>query len=553
MNQGDTPLQIDYGHHLVDEVLAGRMTRRDFVRRATVFGLSMSSIASLLMACGGNSGTTGSAASPSSAPPATRGGTMRVAMVPPNAAVNPVTMYDAGAIAVAQQVSEYLIWMEPDLSLRPVLAEHWTSDAKAQTWTFTLRKGVTFSDGRPFTADDVVYTFKLISDPKGDSNALTNFTDILVPNGVFKKAEDVVEFHLETPFIDFPYLVAAPNYNALVLPNNYDPQKYATAPVGTGPFILESYAVQEHATFKRNPNYWQQGLPYLDGVTLQFYQDDPPQILALQGGTVDMMLSTPYQGSQAILSDPNIRTDSVHSSQFREVGMRGDKSPFTDKRVRQAIAYTLDRPALLQGLFQGKGEIGNDTIFAPIFPISPTIPQRSQNYDLAKQLLAQAGYQNGIDITLTAEIYLEVVQYATLIQAMAKPAGIRIHLDQMPSSTFYGSGPSAPYMQVPFSIIDFAARGIPSQIIVPLLKTNGVYNNMRWSDPRFDKLSDQLEATLDETTRRSIAKQMALMEQDATPCIVAYWIDALRSMAMNVHGVKADGSEFLDLSRAYLS
>ncbi|TMJ11039.1 MAG: peptide ABC transporter substrate-binding protein, partial [Bacillati bacterium ANGP1] len=144
----DSHLQHELGQHLREELLAGRISRREFLRSATAFGLSAGAIAALL--AGG-----GRAPALAQTPPVKRAGTIRVALVPPTAAVDPVTMYDAGAIAVVQQMAEYLIWAEKDLRLRPVLATRWEPDAQARTWTFTLRDGVRFSTGRPLGADDV--------------------------------------------------------------------------------------------------------------------------------------------------------------------------------------------------------------------------------------------------------------------------------------------------------------------------------------------------------------------------------------------------------------
>jgi len=161
----DSSFQREYGHHLVEEVLNGRLTRRELIVRASVMGLSATAIGSLLAACG-SSGTTATTSPSASAVPAKTGGTLRVTLVPPAAALDPVTMYDAGAIATVQQVCEYLAWVENDLTLRPVLATSWSSDSTGKVWTFKLRPGVTFNDGSPFTADDVVATFERLVNPK---------------------------------------------------------------------------------------------------------------------------------------------------------------------------------------------------------------------------------------------------------------------------------------------------------------------------------------------------------------------------------------------------
>ncbi len=546
----DSQLQREYGHHLLEEVLAGRMTRRDLLRRATVLGLSTPLIGALLAACNKSSNV-----SPSGSPQAGQprpGGTLRVAMVPPVSTLDPVLFYDAGAIAVVQQVAEYLAWVENDGSLRPVLAEKWTPDSEAKSWTFVLRNGVTFNNQQPMTADDVVSTFDRLTDPKTQSAALSNFQGILSKGGTEKVDDSTVRFNLDRAFVDFPNLVASTNYNAFILPAGYS-GVFQKNPVGTGPFTMTSYVPKQSASFKKNPNYWQKGLPYLDGVQFTFFTENQPQVLALQGGSVDMMLSTPFQGSQALFSDPNVNILTARSSQYREVAMRVDMDPFKDKRVRQAIALTLDRDKIIAGLFNGKSDLGNDHIFAPIFPVSPQLPQRNQDYAMAQKLLADAGHADGISATLTAEIYLEVIQYGELIQQMAKPAKIDLTLKQEDQATYYGSGNNQPWLEVPMGITDWAARAVPSQFIIPELTCKGIWNSAHWCDPAFDKLSVQLDATLDEQSRKGIALKMAMIQLDETPQIVAYWIQTPRATTKKVQGVEANGSEFLDLTTAWLT
>ncbi|HEY5474964.1 MAG TPA: ABC transporter substrate-binding protein, partial [Candidatus Limnocylindrales bacterium] len=329
-------------------------------------------------------------------------------------------MYDVGGAVQVQQVCEYLIWAENDMTLRPVLAESWSSDQTGKAWTFKLRQGVTFNDGSPFGADDVVATFERLVDPKSGSAALSVLGGILSLGGTKKVDDATVAFNLDKPFADFPALVSSSNYNAVILPRNYG-GKFLKTPVGTGPFTLTKYTAKQNSTFAKNPTYWQKGLPYLDGLMFKFAADDAAASLALQAGDVDMQCQTPFQGSQALFVGPKLNVAEVPSTGMREVFMRVDKEPFSDKRVRQAVAYSLDRPAILQALFGGRGTVGNDTVFSSLYPKAPQLLQRAQNYAKAKQLLTDAGHPDGLTITLTTEQYLEVPQYAQLIKAQCEP------------------------------------------------------------------------------------------------------------------------------------
>ncbi len=362
------------------------------------------------------------------------------------------------------------------------------------------------------------------------SAAAASFDGILSQGGVVKVDDSTVEFHLDAPNADFPYLVASTNYDCLILPSTYKMGTWQKTPVGTGPYMLTDYTAKQSATFKKNPKYWQSGLPYLDGVRSHFNEQTQAQGLALQAGSVDMMLYTPVQGSQALFTDPNVKVIATPSTMHRELAMRVDTAPFTDKRVRQALAYTLDRPALIQALFNGKAEVADDNIFFKQYPLSPQdLPPRTQDIAKAKALLTAAGMPNGVNATLFVEEYEEIQQYATLLQAMAKPAGINLKLNQVTVTYWYGSGANQPWLQAPMGITDWTFRGVPDQYFAAFT-TNGVWNSSKFSDPAFDAAVKGYLTTVDETQRRAYARTGATILMDATPAIIPYTISVNRAM-----------------------
>jgi peptide/nickel transport system substrate-binding protein len=324
--------------------------------------------------------------------------------------------------------------------------------------------------------------------------------------------------------------------------------------VGTGPFMLTDYHTGVSATLKKNPNYWQKGLPYLDGVEFVYNQDAAAQSLQLQAGNVDIQAQTAFQGSQALYANAQINVLTAHSTAIREVAMRVDKAPYDNKNVRQAVAYCLDRPGLLQGLYKGKGTLGNDQIFSPLYPSSPTFPARNQDYAKAKQLLSAAGHPGGVKLTITtASNYLDLSQYATLIQANCAPAGIDVAINTMSATQYYGGATNQqPWLEADMTIVEWSPRPVAAQYIQAMLASTSVWNSSHWADAQFDTLYKQYEATVDETSRRQIATQMGTIQQDETPIILAFWMDSLRATRTTVHDVQ--GLEaYLDLTRTYLS
>ena len=542
----------DYGQHLVDEVLAKRMTRRQLLVRASVFGLSVSAAGSLLAACGGSSAPS-SSASPAASGTPKPGGVVTVTALTPLSALDPVTMYQTGDIATVEQICEYLSWVEKDLTLRPVLAEELVAGSRGQGWTFKLRQGVTFNDGSPFGADDVVATFDRLVNPDSGSGALSALKGILSTGGTQKIDDYTVAFNLDSAFADFPYLVSSGNYNSVILSRNFAGD-FVKSPVGTGPFMLTQYVNKQSATLKKNPNYWQKGLPYLDGVKFAYNDDAQAQALQLQAGAVDIQAQTAFQGSQTLFADPKLSVITTHSTAIREVAMRVDKAPYSDKNVRQAVAYCLDRQAIMQALYGGKGTQGNDQIFSPLYPASPTFPERSQDYAKAKQLLSDAGHADGVKLTITtAGSYLDLGQYAQLIKAQCKPAGIDVGINLVSATQFYGGdADKTPWLQADMTIVEWSPRPVAAQYIQAMLTASSVWNSSHWANAEFDSLFGQYSATVDEASRSAIATKMGTIQQDETPVLLAFWMDSLRATSARVHDVQ--GLEaYLDLSRTWVS
>jgi len=543
-------------YQLIDEVLSGTMSRRDLIKRLLAAGLSTSAVAGLLYETGlGGEAEAASVAEERYLAPK-RGGTARFATVVPATDVDPVTMYNEGAIFTTEMSCEYLCYPRPNFTLAPKLATSWHASKIPNVWTFNLRQGVKWHDGSAFTADDVVATFKRLADPANQSaGALAAFKTVF-SGDVRKVNSHTVQFHLERPYDDFPYLVSAFNYNALVLPKNYKVGDFVKGKVGTGPFVLTKYTPKVGATYVKNTHYWAKGLPYLNGTEMKYYADQTAIVLALQAGAIDAYLDMPYQGSQAVFGNSSIKVLSNTSSAYREFHMRVDQKPFNDKRVRQAVALSLDRKAIIQGLWHGFAAMGNDHGFAPIYPISALankqIAQRKQNYTQAKKLLAQAGYARGFSATLTTENFLEIPQYAVIVQQQLKGAGIDVKLNVEDQNTYYGAGANQPWLDVPFGIVDWAARGAASQTIDAAYLCGAVWNSAHWCNKKYGSLVNQSDRVVNALQREKIALQAAKIQYDEVPAVITYWIKELRGTRKNVHGLAAGPASLVDPSGVWL-
>jgi peptide/nickel transport system substrate-binding protein len=528
-------------NHLIDEMIAGRITRREFVRRGTVMGMSIPLLSMIVAACGGANNSGGSSGSTGGGAPK-KGGTIKVAIVVPTGAINPVTVGDQGGLAMLGQTGEFLTIADPEtLELAGHLSDTGTPNTDASEWTFKLKSGVTFQDGSPMTSADVVYTMDLLSDSKGGSNALSVFGGVLDKGGTTAVDAVTVKFTLLAPNGNFPYLVSRDNYNAIIIKNGSDPAAFEKTFMGTGPFKLEKYTTQVGASFVRNETYWDSANPALpDRVEFTFYEDEPPQIQALQGGTVDCVGQISVSGGRALLTDPAYTIIDVPSTAHRQVHMRNDKAPFTDKRVRQAMALCMDRPGIIEALFAGKAALGNDSPFAPVYPSTDTsVPQRAKDIEKAKQLLADANMANGFSVTLNTEKAYEIPDLALQIQAGAKEAGITVNILQQSPTVYYGDFTfgNSPWLDSTMGITDYAHRSVPNVLLgAPLLST-GTWNSAHFKNPTYDGLVKQYFGATDLQTQKSVAGQIETLLLDETPIMFLYFYDFLGATKKALAGV----------------
>jgi peptide/nickel transport system substrate-binding protein len=551
-------------NHYIDELVAGRLDRRSFLRRGAVLGMSASVMGAVLAACGGanSSGSSatksagGSATSPSTSSAVTKGGTLKLASQAPATAINPLIVDDAGGLGIIGQTGEFLTFDNNiKLHLEPMLATSWKASQGGKVWTFKLRSGVMFHNGQPMTADDVVYTFQQLSDPKNASNALSTFTGVLKPEGVVKVDSGTVAFHLEAANGNFPYVVSSDNYNAIIVPKGTDYAKWGKTMIGTGAFKLQSITPNQSASFVANKAYWG-GAPNLDGTAFTFYQSQQPQLLALQGGDVDVVVQFVPTGAQAILSNASqYSIIKLKSSNHRELSMRTDQAPFTDARVRQAIAYSLDRPGMVKALLEGYGEVGNDSPFAPSFPsTNTTVPQRNQNIAKAKQLLQAAGHSS-ISVTLATEQYEEIPQLATVIQAAAKQIGVNINLNVETQANYYGKATygNSDWLDATMSLVDYGSRGVPNVFLESPLSSGGPWNAAHFKNPQYDKLVAQYVAAVDLQTQKTLAGKIQTLLLDETPIVIPYFIDGLTASTKKVTGLNPTSTAQIFLKDASIS
>jgi peptide/nickel transport system substrate-binding protein len=464
-------------------------SRREFLKAGLAGSLAIGT-GGLLEACG--TGNTVKAFTASAVGKPRYGGTLRAGLTGGSTAdtldpLNAITNVDFSRI---DNLYEPLIGLTPAAQPVNVLAEELTSNAKGTEWTLRVRQGITFHNGKTLTADDVIYTFQQILNPKAPAAAAAGLASDIIPVG-------------------------------------YNP----AAPVGTGPFKLKSFSPGTQSIFVRNGGYWQSGLPYLDEIVITNYSDETSQVNALLAGQVDVVNLL----SEDVISEVQGEGKNVLVSTgggWNPFTMRVDTGTFRDPRIRQAMRLVVDRQQMLDLVFGGFGTLGNDLfgIWAPEYDHS--LPQRHQDIDQAKSLLKAAGAED-LHVTLvTADIAQGTVLAAQVFAQQASAAGISVSVDDVTVNEFYGTN----YLKWQFAQDYWFYNFYLPQVSLATLPTAS-YNETHWDNSRYNSLYAQAISTADDALRTEIAHEMQQIEYDEGGYIIPFFPPVIDGYGANVGGL----------------
>lgn len=429
-----------------------------------------------------------------------------------------------------------LVTFDPNHKIEMDLADKVTPSKDGKTWTVHLRSGLKFSDGSPITADDVVFTFYRLTNPD-DPGATASSLKTLDREGLRADGDQTVIFPFTKPYVDFLETMA--QYGNGIVPKGYDPKK----PVSSGPFMLQSFTPGQQSVFVRNPNYWREGQPYLDKLTIIDFPDDTARVNALLGGQVDAIDSLPYGQVNVVKGNPNLAVLESPTGKWLPFTMRTDVAPFDDPRVRQAFRLIVDRQQMIDQALAGHGTLGND-MYGKLDPCYPTdVPQREQDIAKAKELLAEAGQSNLTVELVTSNIATGVVEAAQVFAQQAKEAGVTVNVRKVDSGEFFGDN----YLKWPFAQDFWNYRGYLAQASQGSVST-APYNETHWNDPEFQALVDKASETVDENERCNLIQQAEAIEYDKGGYIIWGFPNSVDAYSRTVHGLVKDNSG-LPLSR----
>ena len=494
------------------------------MRRTLIGGLVASAL--VLTACSSGTGVdlNGSgSASATSGQPAT-GGKLVAAIGGEPDQLDPQKTTSYFSFEVLENVYDTLVAPDASGQMQPSLAASWKTSPDGLTWTFTMRDGVTFSDGGPLTATDVAYSFnRIIDDELSASWRFGSVTSVTAPDA------STVEIKVKTPTPNLLTLIGGFKGMAVVQKQNVTDGKIGRTPVGSGPFVVSDWTSGDHITLAANPTYWGTK-PKLGGIEYRFIADGSTAITALKNGEIQWTDSIPAQRVKSLESDSSIKLSVTPSNDYYYLTLNQSRKPWDNVAARQAIAYAIDRAAISQATTYGtasENQLG--------------IPKESSWYtaydtyskDKAKatELFAKAGYTGGTINFLATSDYPETVTAAQIIADDLKPYGIDVKITTVDFATFLadqGAGKWDMYMMSWIGNID------PAEYYFSQQRTDASLNFQHYSNPAVDKLLDAgaVETDLDKR-KQQYAQAATMIADDASyiylynPAVIQAWSPAL--------------------------
>jgi peptide/nickel transport system substrate-binding protein len=564
----------DAGEHVLlskvfDQLGRGQIDRREFIRFATLLGT----------AAGAAYATAGIPAPamadktlpfPAVDPAARRGGTLRIGHTVARMR-DPATYSWLEMSNQSRPITEFLTMVGSDNVVRPMLLETWRPSSDLRTWTLYIRKGVMWHNGEELTAEHVAWNIRRWADPTlGSSNlgsstfsALTQFTSDKdsagrpirrqLKNGVEVLDSHTVRLNLARPVLSVPEDCG--EYCASVVhPSFVAP--FSHQPIGTGPYTLAELRVGERCILKRVTrttegkafHYWG-GDVYLDEI--HFYNYDlENQAAALASGSVDAIYELTVEQLELAQSIPGAQILTVESAQTVCCRMQVDVKPFDDIRVRRAIVKAADNTAIKQLVFGNYGSVGNNFHVAPVHPEYFALPQVTRDIPGARQLLQEAGYAKGLDLSISVGNddgpWMQGVCEA--LRDQLKEAGINLAVELMPETKY-----QEVWNKVPFGASSWGHRPLGIMVLSQAYRSGVPWNETHFSDPEFDQALAEAEATVDVAERRVKMRRVEQILQDAAVVIQPLWRPVFSLASSRVRGYQAHPARQMQLTKVWMS
>lgn len=538
----------------------GRMDRREFVRIAALLGVS----AGAAYAMGGVTPSFAQQADmpfPQDDGMAKSGGTLRVAMQVQKME-DPATYSWVEMSNQTRHMLEHLTFTTPDNVTRPMLAESWEASDDLKTWTFKLRKGVMWHNGDELVADDIIYNMERWMSPEvGSSNiGLSTFASmveekdgkkVMIPGSLEKVDDYTIKMNLSKPVLSVPEDLY--NYPTAIVHRSFKPP-LSDNPIGTGAYTLTNLKVGERCELKRVTEmtngkpftYWG-GKVYVDDIHYYNFDEDN-QLTAFASGDVDAIYEfgiEQFELAEALEGE----IIEARTAQTLCCRMQVTQKPFDDVRVRQAVVAACDNSVYRDLVFQGRGDIAENHHVSPIHPEYYELPGLKRDVEKAKKLLADAGYPDGIELTIdvgnTDGPWHQTV--AEIMRDQMKDAGIKLNINVMPASKYWEV-----WDKTPFGATAWTHRPLGTMVLSLGYRSGVPWNETLFADAEFDAALDDAEATLDVEARREKMKKVESILQDAAVMVQPVWRPVFTIAATRVHGYPPHPTQYHQFNKVWV-
>ncbi len=504
--------QIEF---LKNNVTAGKLSRRDFMGKASALGVTTAAASTMF-------------ASAAQAAGPVKGGTLRMGGQGGEStnSLDPALAASDMPVNVLRTFGDALVRVTPEGVVENRLAESIEASADAKTWHFKIRKGVEFHNGKTLTPDDVIATIERHSDENSQSGALGIVKGITS----MKASGDTVSIELNTGNADFPYLMA--DYHLQIQPNGGkdDP----AAGIGTGAYTVEINEPGIRHGFKKFANHWDDSIGHADEVELLVINDATARTAALQSGQVHLIDRVDPKVAALLDRAPGLTVRNVSGRGHYVFIMHVDTAPFDNVDLRLALKLAINREEMVDKILRGYGGVGNDMPINAAYPLFDAgIPQRSYDPAAAAEAYKRSGHDGSPIILRTADgAFPGAVEAAQLFQESARAAGIPLEIKREPNDGYW----SEVWNKQPFCASYWGGRPVQDQMYSTAYLSTADWNDTRWKRDDFDALLLKARAELNNETRKGLYSQMGNMLRDEGGLICPMFNDFVDAVSDDLGG-----------------